>query len=158
MTDSYAIRPVRSDDLGLIVSHRESMFRDMGRPETELEVMRPVFRKWLEPRLADGRYFGWVAEFEGTPAAGLGMMILDWPPHPWHPEDCRRGYILNVFVEPEHRGKGLATQLTLRAEEEAKTRRLAFIVLHASPAGRLVYEKSGWKGTTEMSLAVPPQG
>ena len=83
MTDSYSIRPVRSRDLDLIVSHRECMFREMGRPAAELEVMRPVFREWLEPRLADGTYFGWITEFEGTPTAGLGMMILDWPPRPW---------------------------------------------------------------------------
>ena len=53
--------------------------------------------------------------------AGIGMMVIDWPPHPSHPADHRRAYILNVFfVEPEHRRKGLAKRLLALAEERAR--------------------------------------
>ena len=101
-------RPLTVSDLDLVVRHRKGMFREMGRPEEELAAMSAGFRPWLEPRLRDGSYLGWVIEQEGAAVAGVGMMVLDWPPHPYHPEDSRRAYILNMFVEPEHRGTGLA--------------------------------------------------
>ena len=62
------------------------------------------------------------------------MMVIDWPPYPSHPTQSARGYILNVFVEPEHRGQGLARDLMDLAMEEARRRSL----VHAgSPEQRL---------------------
>ena len=40
--------------------------------------------------------------------ASAGLLILDWPPHPFDPEGELRGYLLNVYVEPEYRKRGLA--------------------------------------------------
>jgi GNAT superfamily N-acetyltransferase len=118
--------------------------------------MTAEFRPWLEPRLRDGTYFGWAIELDRKPVAGLGMMVLDGPPHPYHPADNRRAYVLNVFVEREHRGKGFATALMTLARNEAAARGIAFMTLHASSQGRPLYEKLGWKPTTEMSIAVEP--
>ena len=117
-------RPVAEHDLKLICEHRERMFAESGRTRESLQPMTAAFEQWLSPRLADGSYFGWMLEDAGVVIAGLGMMVIDWPPHPSHPADHRRAYILNVFVEPEHRGKGMAKRLMALAEEGARTRRL----------------------------------
>jgi predicted acetyltransferase len=82
------------------------------------------------------------------------LFILDWPPHFLHPDSSERGYVLNVFVEPEYRGHGLARELMRRAEDEFKRRGVHFLVLHASKLGRPVYEKTGWEQTAEMAKAV----
>ena len=153
-TDGVTARPVNDADLDFIVRHRCEMFREMGRPEAELTTLSADFRQWLEPRLRDGRYLGWFIEAASQPIAGFGMMVLDWPPHPYHPLDSRRAYVLNVFVEPEHRGKGLATTLMEMAQEEAKKLGITFMVLHASPQGRPLYAKLGWKPTSEMSFSM----
>jgi GNAT superfamily N-acetyltransferase len=150
------LRPLTGADLDLVVRHRKEMFREMGRPDEELVAMSAGFRPWLEPRLRDGTYFGWLFELDARPVAGVGMMVLDWPPHPYHPADSRRAYILNMFVEPEHRGKGFATALMEKARDEARQRGITFMVLHASPQGRPLYEKPGWKPTSEMSFPIPP--
>jgi GNAT superfamily N-acetyltransferase len=87
------------------------MFAESGRAREALRPMTAAFEQWLSPRLEDGSYFGWMLEDAGVVIAGLGMMVIDWPPHPSHPADHRRAYILNVFVEPEHRREGLAKRL-----------------------------------------------
>lgn len=152
MNATASLRPLELSDLDLVVHQREAMFRDMGILEATLETMRIPFRNWLAPKLADGTYLGWIADLNGIPAGGIGMVVLDWPPHPWHPSESRRGYILNVYVNPSQRGHGLASQLTLKTQEYAQEQGIGFITLHASPAGRPVYEKLGWKPTSEMSL------
>ena len=127
------------------------MFEEAGFPASALDLMDESFPAWLAPRLGDGRYFGFVAEDEGAVAGGIGLVLLEWPPHPLHPTAEKRGYILNVFVEPEYRGRGLAQELMLRAEDEFRMRGVTFAVLHASAMGRPVYERLGWDATSEMS-------
>lgn len=130
------------------------MFRESGRGEDVLGLMAIPFRDWLQPRLADGRYFGWVLEQDGAAFAGLGMMEIDWPPHPSHPQSDKRGYILNVFVESDFRGRGFAKRLMAEATSEAQRRGLQFIILHATKQARPLYEGLGWQDTSEMALTV----
>jgi GNAT superfamily N-acetyltransferase len=144
-------RPVAARDRELICEHRERMFAESGRSRESLQPMTAAFRQWLVPRLADGSYFGWVLEDAGLVVAGLGMMVIDWPPHPSHPADDRRAYILNVFVEPEHRRKGLAKQLMALAEEKARQLGLRYAILHSTRQGRPLYEALGWRPTSEMA-------
>lgn len=148
------IRPVRTGDLAAVCVHRRRMFEEAGFAAATLDEMDGPFAAWLAPRLEDGRYFGFVAEDEGAVIAGIGLVLLDWPPHPLHPATMQRGYILNVFVEPAYHGRGLALELMLRAEEEFRTRGVTYAVLHASALGRPVYEKLGWAATAEMAKAL----
>lgn len=152
------IRPLTVSDLDLVARHRAAMFLDSGRPEAVVAAMEEPFRRWLEPRLADGRYFGWAVEAnEGGSASaigGIGMMEIDWPPHPNHPMDARRGYILNVYVEPSYRRRGIARLLMETAREEAVRRGLSYLILHATEQGRALYAGLGWTATAEMALSI----
>jgi len=150
----YRYRPVTPGDLALICRHRREMFRESGRPDGVLQPMTSLFEPWLAKRLADGSYFGWIAEREGEPIGGLGMMVVDWPPHPAHPHEDRRGYILNVFVEAEHRSAGVARTLMDMAEAEGRLRGIGYMFLHATETARPMYERRGWRGTTEMSIGL----
>lgn len=149
-----AYREVRPADLDLVCRHRREMFLASGRSAEVVAPMDAPFRAWLEPKLASGLYGGWIAEAAGAPVGGLGFMEIDWPPHPLHPTQARRGYILNVYVEPEHRGRGVAGELMRLATEEGRRRGLELMVLHATAMGRPMYEKLGWAQTAEMSRAL----
>jgi ribosomal protein S18 acetylase RimI-like enzyme len=151
-------RPLLAGDLDLICRHRYEMFREAGREPAVLDQMTPAFRSWLQPRLADGSYFGFITLDGDTPVAGIGLMAIDWPPHPLHPEQDRRGYVLNVYVEPSHRQRGIARALMDRAEVAFSERGLPYAILHATEKGRPLYAGLGWAPTTEMAKAVdaPP--
>lgn len=141
-------------DLELICRHREAMFRDAGRDGDELATMTEHFRPWLLPRLRDGSYFGFVLEDQGRPIAGIGLMLIDWPPHPLHPTQDRRGYVLNVYVEPDYRRRGLARELMRLADAEFARRGVSYCVLHATEQGRPLYRELGWSGTAEMAKVI----
>jgi GNAT superfamily N-acetyltransferase len=148
------LRAIAPSDLDLVCRHREAMFRASGRAdrsEESLRAMTASFRVWLEPRLADGTYFGFVLEEDGTAVAGIGLMVIAWPPHPSHPREDRRGYVLNVYVEPTHRKQGIAHRLMALAEDEFRQRGVTFAFLHATAMGRPLYERLGWAATSEMS-------
>ncbi len=131
------------------------MFRDAGRSDDVLVPMTEHFRAWVRPRLLDGSYFGYAMLEDGVPVAGIGLMLIDWPPHPAHPTQDKRGYVLNVFVEPAHRKRGLARELMRLAEAEFARRGVGYLILHATAKGRPLYQGQGWAGTTEMAKAAP---
>jgi len=148
------VRNVGAEDLELICRHRQMMFQEAGFAAGLLRTMTDHFRSWLQPRLADGSYFGYLLVDAGRPVAGVGLMLIDWPPHPAHPAQDRRGYVLNVYVEPTHRRRGLAKQLMAMAEAEFARRGVEFAVLHATEAGRPLYQRNGWNQTSEMSRVI----
>ena len=82
-------------------------------------------------------------------------MLIAWPPHPMHPETGLRGYVLNVYVEPRARRRGLARLLMQLADDEFARRGVTYAILHATEQGRPLYERLGWAGTTEMAKTLP---
>lgn len=139
------------DDLEMICVHRETMFLEAGKDPSVLRVMTEHFRPWLHQRLFDGRYYGFALMDAEQPVAAVGLMSIDWPPHPSHPTLDQRGYVLNVFVEPSHRRRGLASALMKLAEAEFAQRGMGFAILHATETGKPVYEGLGWAATSEMA-------
>ena len=139
------------DDLEMICRHRERMFLEADGDPGQLHQMTEHFRPWLWQRLGDGRYYGFALMDDEQVAAAIGLMSIDWPPHPAHPTRDRRGYVLNVFVEPDYRRRGLASALMKLAEAEFAQRDIDFAVLHATEAGRPVYEAQGWRASAEMA-------
>ena len=140
-----------ASDAALITTHRAKMFREMGRGDDALLAeMSRHFEPWVAERLGDGRYLGWIAEENGRAVAGAGLYLMDWPPHALDPASETRGYLLNVWVEPEFRGRGVAKALTRECMEECARRGIGVMTLHASDAGRPVYEGLGFAAGNEM--------
>ncbi len=116
-----------------------------------------IARRWFRSRLADETYFGFLVFQEQAPetiVAGAGLLLLDWPPTHRDPATTR-GYILNVFVEPPHRGNGVARIATKSCLEACRSRGIRVVTLHASDAGRSVYTRMGFHQTNEMRLELP---
>jgi ribosomal protein S18 acetylase RimI-like enzyme len=155
----YQIRAATPADAAVITHHRRRMFGDAGgQDERVLDVMAEHFRPWVETRLADGRYWGWLTSDGDAVVAGAGMIVLDWPPHPLDPRQDKRAYLLNVYVEPAHRRQKLANQLIDRALAEARKQKIRVVALHATDEGKPLYESNGFRCTNEMFYIEPVEG
>ena len=155
----YQIRTATPADADIITHHRRRMFVDAGRQDNRiLDVMAEHFKPWVETRLADGRYLGWLTTDGGKVIAGAGLIVLDWPPHPLDPQQDKRGYLLNVYVEPEHRRKKLASHLIDQALAEARKQKIRVVALHSTDAGKPLYESNGFRRTDEMFYVESVEG
>jgi GNAT superfamily N-acetyltransferase len=140
-------------DARTIARHRHAMFRDMGYQEAAaLDLMTAKFLPWLEAKMTAGDYLAWLAmtEKDGV-VAGAGLWLMDWPPH-MVGSSARRGNIVNVYTEREYRRRGLARQLMEAAIAWCKNSEIDFVVLHASPEGRGLYESLGFSASNEMRM------
>lgn len=152
----FEIRAATVKDAEVITHHRRRMFVDAGRPDNEiLDLMADYFEPWVEAQLEEGKYFGWLAVDGDKIAGGAGLMILEWAPHPLDPMQSQRGYLLNVYVEPEYRRRKVATSLIELALAEARHRKIRVVALHATEAGRPLYVSNGFRPTDEMFYVEP---
>ena len=81
---------------------------------------------------------------------GAGWLI-DFPPH-WIDAEPIPAYLLNFYVDPAFRGRGLAYDLLKTAVEDARRRGIRVVSLHASKFGKPLYERNGFEATNEMIL------
>ena len=151
------VRPATLDDLGITANHRRGMFSEMGyRDQAALDAMLALFRPWLAQKMLAGEYLAWLAsDSDGAIVAGLGLWLMDWPPHMIGP-GARRGNILNVYTEPPFRRQGIARRLMQLALEWCGANGIRAVILHASEEGRALYEKLGFQPTNEMRLLLEP--
>jgi ribosomal protein S18 acetylase RimI-like enzyme len=146
------IRIATVADAEAIAEQRLRMFVDAGvAEEAAMGPMRANFVNWVRPKLKDGSYAGWLVEDGGRLVAGAGLWEMEWPPH-FLDAQSRRAYLLNFYVAPEMRRRGLARRLLALAVAEAHARGLKVVTLHASSFGKPVYEQYGFKQSTEMML------
>jgi len=152
LPEGFALRRATSDDLDTLVWHRRAMFHDMGySDEAALDSMAAKFRIWLLEKLKAGEYHAWlISAPDGSIAAGAGLWLMDWPSH--MVGSGTRGNILNVYTAEKFRRRGLARELMKVVLEWCRENGIDAVILHASPAGRSLYESMGFQATNEMRI------
>jgi GNAT superfamily N-acetyltransferase len=164
MSERFTIRLATPEDVDAIAEHRACMFEEMGQvPPGAFGILRAKSRECLRDLLTRGEYIGWLAIPAQRPdiiAGGAGVQLRKVLPHPLPRAneenkiaEGRHAIILNVFTEPDWRRQGVAVLLLQRIIDWARTERLDRLVLHASEAGRSLYERLGFVDANEMRLA-----
>jgi ribosomal protein S18 acetylase RimI-like enzyme len=139
-------------DAEAIAQHRQRMFVDSGQADdARMQSVVAKFVPWVRAKLEDGSYAGWLVEEDGQLVAGAGMWVMEFPPH-FLDDEPRRAYLLNFYVAPEMRGRGFARELLALAVEEARSRGIKVVTLHASKFGKPIYERNGFALSNEMML------
>lgn len=117
-----------------------------------LEEVEAATRVRLASQLASGEYSGWLVEHQGLVVAGAGVLLHQYYPSAANPLGRPTAYILNVFTEPEHRRRGLAKRVLEAILAWCRANDIPRASLHASAAGRPVYQQLGFTTTNELRL------
>lgn len=154
MSETFCVRRATLGDIPALVAYRRAMFESMGIQDSGLlDVMCGKMNTYLGIAMPANEYFGWVADVEGRTIASGGVVIHSLPPGPRN-LDGREGYIMNIYTVPEWRGKGVATAIMQAILDYLHDLNIPVATLHATDAGRPIYEKLGFKNTNEMRLAL----
>ncbi len=151
MTEPYRFRRATLDDVEIIIHHRSTMFTDMGLDPVKIKSWEAPFRLWVRPRLETNEYLGFFAVRGADVIAGAGLWMQDWLPSP-QTVSPKRGYIMNVYTEPPFRKQGLARRLVESAIDYCREQGVPTVVLHASDAGKPIYDAIGFTLTSEMRM------
>ena len=151
------IRAATVDDIPTLIRHRRMMWWDMGRrDETALRLMEEAANEYFPTAIADGSYRGFLAvNANNQVVGGSGVVISPWPGSLGQREP-RRAMILNMYVEREHRRRGIARALMEKMIAWCRENGFVSVGLHASDEGRPLYEQLGFEPTNEMRLSLNP--
>ena len=149
----YTLRLAQASESEIITAQRQGMFEAMGSADAAaLAQMSELYIPWVRARIEQGLYLGWFACTDaGSIVGGAGLWLVEWPPTVLAP-GTTRGYVMNVFVDPAHRGQGLATQMMRAIMAWCHDHGILTITLHASDQGRPIYESLGFDQTNEMRI------
>ncbi len=119
--------------------------------EAELQVS---LNEYFSKNLENEQFVAVLAISDGEIIATSGLCFFQITPG-FTLIDGREAYILNIFTLPEWRGKGIGKRIFELILQEAIDRGYKRIALHATDAGRPMYEKFGFKlSGDEMTLAI----
>ncbi len=141
------------DDIDLLVAHRLNMWREI-RPEldSEIDESEKLTRDWIQRRLAAGRLVGFITKAPGGRAAGSGCLwVREEQPRPTNRRQ-EVPYLMSMYTEKEFRRKGVAKLIVKSALKWCADHKYERIVLHASEAGRPLYQAFGFESSSEMGL------
>jgi GNAT superfamily N-acetyltransferase len=147
-----AIREAIPADIPEILRQRRGMYMDMGyTDEPKLDAMASLSASYLAKAMSDGAFHAWLAYSGERVVGGSALIISPWLAHPYDLE-CRRATILNVYVYPEYRLRGVARRLMETMIGWCRNEGFAGVTLHASDDGRHLYESMGFALSNEMRL------
>ncbi len=156
-----SLRKATAKDISALAHHRAAMFHDMGSLAThQIGPLERATASYLREALPRGEYLAWVAEHHAQVPSiigGAGVQLRPILPRPRPGSDelelGPEAIVLNVYVEPEWRKRGIADALMRALLHELAARGIRRVVLHASDDGRRLYERLGFVATNEMRLS-----
>ncbi len=154
-SQEITFRKATTDDVEILAHLRTAFLKEIQPVETRQiddETLYASLKNYFLENLANDTFAAWLAESNGQVIATSGLCFFQIVPG-FTLQNGKIAYILNIYTLPHWRGKGLGKRIFEYILEEAKQRGYQRISLHATPDGRPIYEKFGFRLTTdEMEL------
>jgi ribosomal protein S18 acetylase RimI-like enzyme len=139
------IRKATSTDIDLVVASRLGFLSEMrGQDYEQPADLEVETRSFFVAEGAAGRLHTWIAT-EDNEFVGIVSVLVQ--PRPPRPEDLRNkeGYIMNMYVSPPYRQRGIGNQLLKHCLSSGPQLGIRNFVLHASDEGRHLYDLNGFR-------------
>ncbi len=140
------VRRVGPDELDELVAWRMEVLRCVFElPEdADVSALREENLRYYREELPRGGHVAAFAELGGERVGCAALCLQREMPSPDNP-DGRCAYLMNVYVRPAHRGRGVARALVSRLVSWARERGIPKVYLETTPAARPLYESLGFR-------------
>jgi len=145
-------RPLEVDEIPIARDMRAAMVRELNRtdPDADYPGWRERYAAFYAPQLREDTAALFVAEIAGRPVGVAAVYLAQ--NHRTQIFSKPSAYVSNVWVEPDHRRKGIASALTRMTMAWAQGKGCEVVRLRSSDMGRPVYAAIGFVPTDEMEL------
>jgi ribosomal protein S18 acetylase RimI-like enzyme len=152
----YSLRKATLNDIDILIDFRVKFLKEIQDPPSakEMEVFRISLKEFFLSKMKSNKFIAWLAESSYEIIATSGLSFLQKPPH-FINMTGKFAYIMNMYTNPKWRRKGIGAALLEKLFEEIKKKGIQSVVLHATPSGKPLYEKYGFRendGDKEMII------
>ncbi len=119
-------------------------------PDDRRQSLAEATSHHLADAMPRDQYHAWLVEDQSGPVAGGGIHLRSTIPSPQLAPGDVEAVVMGVWTDHDHRRRGLARQIMGAILEWCGERKIGFVTLHATAAGRPLYEQLGFKATNQM--------
>jgi GNAT superfamily N-acetyltransferase len=112
-------------------------------------------RRYLAQAIPAGTFVAWLVEHESQIVASGGLQLSTLRPRPGLVRGEPEGLVVSMWTVPSHRCRGLGSLVLEAILAWCRPRGIRRLTLHASDEGRPLYERCGFRPTSEMRLELP---
>lgn len=144
----YNIRQATYEDIEDLIQYRIELLTEVG--DKELESSQNELVRSLDTYFRENlgkKFFSWIAVNDNGILAVSGLSIFEKPPA-FSNLSGLEGYIMNMYVKKEYRGKGIATNIMKTIIEYLKNIGISEVTLKATYEGKPIYERLGFEEYT----------
>ncbi len=105
------IRAATPADIGELARLRWQLYTEQEPHDEPFETYVERFTTFARDAFARDDWRAWCAEVDGRLIAAMWLQTVPRVPAPGHGEPRPIGYLTNMYVEPEHRSKGLGSRM-----------------------------------------------
>jgi GNAT superfamily N-acetyltransferase len=139
------IRPAADHEVELVAELRLAFLADHR--GTDPATFDPAFvadtQAFVARHHRAGALLTWFALDGEVPVGLVSALLRAVPPRPEDPGTVE-GYVINLYVPPAHRRRGIGQLLFDACLEHARRERYRRLVLHFTDDGRPIYERAGF--------------
>ena len=150
------IRLATTDDLEEIAKLRYKMFDNIGTTQFLADEFLKTTRDYYSEQYRLSRCVHAVKEENGVIIGCAGGLIRtdDFLRHSF--KTYEYGYVMDVYVEPEYRRKGIARSLVEMILRWHSGKAIKTVKLDASKLSGTLYQGLGFKSSIEMAIQISP--
>ncbi len=150
-TDGYALREATVADAPILARQRRLMFDSIEPLSPEQgDLLEAAVIRYVVQAMSAGTFRSWVVEYQGVIVSGGGLQLRTLMPRPGYVYGEPEGLIVSMWTEPDHRRRGLGRRIVDAILAWGRANAVTRFTLHASNAGRPLYERYGFRATNEM--------
>lgn len=133
-------------DLEILVSTRVNVLRSANQLDlsVDMKVVEKSSRLYYQEALASDNHTAFLVYNADDNVIGASAVSYYQVMPTYHNPSGKKAYIMNMYVAPEHRRKGIATKLLDLLIADSKERGIDHITLEATQIGRKLYENYGF--------------
>ena len=136
------IRKATRDDIQIIVHHRVEMIRSMGWSEDMISATKDATTAFLQEPW-DPSIECYLVTDDDEVVGGCAVSFCIAFPSARNPSG-KFAYLYNMFVEPQYRGRGIATSLVKYITQLCRERGIEKMALHDTKMSMNIYMKEGF--------------
>jgi len=142
-----------AEDIELLGEHRVKMWIDI-RPDLKEKALETLdlTRNWIKKELGEGKLIGFIVRTQTGQVAGSGCIWLREDAPRLFANRLKSPYLMSMYTEEAFRRAGVARMIVQYTIDWCREHGYNTIGLHASQSGAPLYERFGFKQTTEMRL------